>query len=151
MWYWILDLMLKIKLRLESWNWKIQYGCQAAIWIVTLLKINKLLSIATNNTHMEFENGIPKQTWVRLQKTCRLQTDRRTDRWTDGQDDSSIPPLPPPPPPPTPPPPTTTTSLGWGIKTVFLDMELPMIKITQPRDPLSLSWWLIRGFLVLFL
>ena len=38
--------------------------------------------------HMKFEIEIPKQTWVMLRKPCRLQTDRRTD----GQGESSIPP-----------------------------------------------------------
>ena len=82
--YWSLDFIFKAKLKLESGNRKIQYGCQAAILKVTSLKINRLLLIATNNMHMKFEIEIPKQTWVTLRKPCRLQTDEQTDgrtRW----------------------------------------------------------------------
>ena len=59
-----------------------QYGRQAAILKVTSLKINRLLPMATINMHMKFEIEIPKQTWLRLRKPCRLQTDGRTDRRT---------------------------------------------------------------------
>ena len=45
--------------------------------------------MATINMHMKFEIEIPKQTWLMLWKPCRLQTDGRTD----GQGESSIPPL----------------------------------------------------------
>ena len=45
--------------------------------------------MATINMHMKFEIEIPKQTWLMLLKPCRLQTDGRTD----GQGESSIPPL----------------------------------------------------------
>ena len=83
---WSLDLIVKAKLKLESRNWKIQYGCQAAILKVTSLKIKMLLPIATKHMHMKFEIEIPKQTWVTLRKPCRLQTDGRT-RWIQ----SSIP------------------------------------------------------------
>ena len=48
--------------------------------------------MATINMHMKFEIEIPKQTWLMLRKPCRLQTDGRTDRRTDGQGESSIPP-----------------------------------------------------------
>ena len=119
-----LDLKFKAKLKLESGNQKFQYGHQAAILIVTYLKINRLLSIHTSNVLLKFgldiqsqtevkvqkpknprwppgshfesdiaENQyasahghqqhayeIPKQTWVTLQKPCRLQTDRQTDK-----------------------------------------------------------------------
>ena len=53
--------------------------------------------MATINMHMKFKIEIPKQTWLRLRKPCRLQTDGRTDGQTDGQGESSIPPPPPPP------------------------------------------------------
>ena len=96
--YWSLDLIFKAKQKLESGNRKIQDGCQAAILKVTLLKINRLLPVATNNMHMKFLIEIPKQTWVTLRKPCRLQTDRQTDRQTD----KVIPVYPPP------------TSLGGG-------------------------------------
>ena len=71
-----------------------------AILKVTSLKINKLLSMATNNIYMKFEIEIPKQTQFMLWKPCRLQTDGRTD----GQGEFTIPPPPP-------------TSLGGGINT----------------------------------
>ena len=40
-----LELIFKAKLKLESGNQKIQYGCLAAILKLTLLKINRLLHI----------------------------------------------------------------------------------------------------------
>ena len=55
--------------------------------------------MATINMHMKFEIEILKQTWLMLQKPCRLQTDGRTDRRTD-----KVNPVYPPP-----------TSLGGGI------------------------------------
>ena len=48
--------------------------------------------MTTINMHMKFEIEIPKQTWLMLQKPCRLQTDGRTDGRTDGQGETSIPP-----------------------------------------------------------
>ena len=80
---WSLKLIFKAKVKLESGNQKIQYGCQATILKVTSLKINRLLPMATINMHMKFEIEIPKQTWLMLRKPCRLQTDRRTDGQTD--------------------------------------------------------------------
>ena len=79
---WSLDLIFIGRLKLESGNWKIQYGHQAAILKVTSLKINRLLPIPTNNMHMKFGIEIPKKTWVTLRKPCRLQTDGQTDRRT---------------------------------------------------------------------
>ena len=64
--------MFKAKLKLESGNQEIQYGCQAAILKVTLLKINRLLPMTTINMHMKFEIEILKQTWFTLRKPCRL-------------------------------------------------------------------------------
>ena len=81
--YWSLDLIFKAKQKLESGNWKIQDGHQAAILKVTSLKFNRLLSMATNNMHMNFQIEIPQQTWVTIRKPCRLQTDGETDRQTD--------------------------------------------------------------------
>ena len=96
-----LELIFKAKLKLESGNQKIQYGClaailklallkinrllhiyisivlllcQAAILKVTSLKINRLLPMATINMHMKFEIEIPKQTWLTLRKPCHLQS-----------------------------------------------------------------------------
>ena len=42
--YWSLDLIFRAKLKLQSRNWKIQYGHQVAILKVTSLKINRLLA-----------------------------------------------------------------------------------------------------------
>ena len=113
--YWNLDLIFKAKQTLESGNRIIQDGHQAAILKLISLKINKLLPIATNKMHMEFQIEIPKQTWVTLRKPCRLQTDGQTDRQTD----KVIPVYPPP------------TSLGGGIKTetqwVILDWVVSQV------------------------
>ena len=65
---WSLDLMFKDKLKLESGNWKIQYGRQSAIVKVTLLKINRLLSIHTSNLLLKFGLHIQSQTKVRIRK-----------------------------------------------------------------------------------
>ena len=89
---WSLKLIFKAKVKLESGNQKIQYGRQAAILKLTSLRINRLLPMATINMHMKFEIEIPKQTWLMPRKPCRLQTDGRTDRRTDGHGESSIPP-----------------------------------------------------------
>ena len=62
--YWSLDLIFKAKLKLESGNWKIQYGRLVAILKLTYLKINRLWPMATNNMHIKFEIEIPKQTPV---------------------------------------------------------------------------------------
>ena len=69
-----LELIFKAWLKLESGNQKIQYGHQAAILIVTSLKINRLLPMTTINMHMKFEIEIPKQTWLTLWKPCHLQS-----------------------------------------------------------------------------
>ena len=83
-----LELIFKATLKLEYGNKKIQYGHQVAILKVMSLKINRLLSMATINMHIQFEVEIPKETWLMLRKPCRLQT----DGWTDGrQGESSIP------------------------------------------------------------
>ena len=71
MYHWSLDFMFKAKQNLDSVNQK-----KNPIWLagghlkVLALKINGLLSIATNNMYMKFE--IPKQTWVTLQEPCHL-------------------------------------------------------------------------------
>ena len=72
--YWILDLISKAKLKLVSWNQKVQYGHQAAILNVISLKINRLWPMATNNTHMKFGIEVPKQTGVTLEKPCHRQS-----------------------------------------------------------------------------
>ena len=58
---WSLDLMFKSKLKSESGNWKIQYGCQAAILKVTLLKIYRLPSLHTSNLSLKFGLDIQSQ------------------------------------------------------------------------------------------
>ena len=58
------------------------YGGQEAILKVTLLKMNRLLPMATINTHMKFEIEIPKQTWL-MHLVVYRQTDGRMDRRTD--------------------------------------------------------------------
>ena len=60
-----------------------------------------------------FEIEISQQTWLMLRKPCRLQTDGWTDRRTDGQGESSIPP----------------TSLGGGIKMTQLYHLGPVVSL----------------------
>ena len=69
-----LQLIFKAKLKLESGNQKIQYGHQAAILKVTLLKINRLLPMTTINMHLKFKIEIQKQTWLTSRKPCHLQS-----------------------------------------------------------------------------
>ena len=52
----------------ESGNRKIQYGHQAAILKMTLLKINRLLPIYINIVPLKFEVDIQSQTKVRVWK-----------------------------------------------------------------------------------
>ena len=66
--YWSLDLIFRVKLKLHSGNWKIQYGRQAAILKVTLLKIKRRLSIHTGNLLLRFGLDIQCQTEVRIGK-----------------------------------------------------------------------------------
>ena len=75
--YWSLDLKFKDKLKLESGNRKIQYGHQAAILKVTLLKINRLLSIYTSDVPLKFGLHIQSQTKVRVRK-------QKNPRWPPG-------------------------------------------------------------------
>ena len=63
---WSLDLVFKAKLKLQSRNWKIQYGCQAAILKVTHLKINKLLSKHTIHVLLKF--GLDIQSTFKMWK-----------------------------------------------------------------------------------
>ena len=92
-----------------------------AILKVTSLKINKLLSMATNNIYMKFEIEIPKQTQFMLWKPCRLQTDGRTD----GQGEFTI------------PPPSNFVGRGYKYTTngssVYLDcfISLPVSRFTS--------------------
>ena len=75
--YWSLDLKFKAKLKLESENRKIQYGRQAAILKVTLLKINRPLSIYTSDVALKFGLDIESQTKVRVRKP-------KNPRWPPG-------------------------------------------------------------------
>ena len=68
----------KPNLSQESGNHKILYGHQTAILEGTLLKINRLLPMATINMHMNFGIESPEQTWLTLRKPCCLQTDGGT-------------------------------------------------------------------------
>ena len=90
-----LDLTLKAKMKLESGNWKIQFGRPAVILGVTYLKMNRRWPMAPNNMHMKFEIEISKQTWV---TETMSSTDGRTDRPTDNVNQVYPPPPPPPPP-----------------------------------------------------
>ena len=66
--YWSLDWKFIAKLKLESRNRNIQYGHQAAILKVTLVKIHRLLSIPTGNVLLKFGLDIQSQTKVRVQQ-----------------------------------------------------------------------------------
>ena len=68
MWYSSLHLIFKANLKLESGNRQIQYGHQAAILKVTLLKINRLLPIYTSIVPQKFGVDIQSQTNVRVWK-----------------------------------------------------------------------------------
>ena len=61
-----LKLIFKAKLKLESGNQKIQYGCQAAILEITLLKINRLLPIYISIVPLKFKVDIQSLSKVRV-------------------------------------------------------------------------------------
>ena len=63
-----LELIFKAKLKLESGNQKIQYGCLAAILKLTLLKINRLLHIYIGIVRHKFGVDIQSPTKVRVWK-----------------------------------------------------------------------------------
>ena len=67
--------------------------------------------MATMNMHMEFENEILKQTWLMLQKPCRLQTDGQTHRRTDKVN-------------PVYPPPSNFVGRGYNYSSIGLDNGL---------------------------
>ena len=77
--HWRFEFIFKPKRKVESGNPNIQYGYQATIVIMTSLKMNRLLSVATINMNMNFEIEIRKQTWLMPRKPCRLQMDWQTD------------------------------------------------------------------------
>ena len=63
-----LELIFKAKLKLESGNQKIQYGCLAAMLKLKLLKINRLLHIYISIVLLKFGVDIQSQTKVRVWK-----------------------------------------------------------------------------------
>ena len=63
-----LELIFKGKLKLESENQKIQYGCLAAILKLTLLKIIRLLHKYISIVVLKFGVDIQSQTKVRVSK-----------------------------------------------------------------------------------
>ena len=64
----VLELIFKAKLKLESGNQKIQYGCLAAILKLTLLKSNRLLHIYISIVLLKFGVDIQSQTKVTVWK-----------------------------------------------------------------------------------
>ena len=63
-----LELIFKAKLKLESGNQKIQYGCLAAILKLTLLKINRPVHIYISIVLCKFGVDIQNQTKIRVWK-----------------------------------------------------------------------------------
>ena len=82
---WSLKLKFQSKLDLHSGNhatyrvqkWKIQYGRQAAILKMTLLKINRLLPIYISIVPLKFEVDIQSQSKVRVWKPKNPNGKRR--------------------------------------------------------------------------
>ena len=66
--HWSFEFIFKAKLKLESGNQKIQYGCQVAILKLTPLKINRLLPIYISTLPLKFGVDIQSQTKVRVWK-----------------------------------------------------------------------------------
>ena len=65
------DIQSQTKVRVWKPKKK-QYGRQAAILKVTSLQIDRLLPMTTINMHMKSEIEIPRQTWLTLQRACRI-------------------------------------------------------------------------------
>ena len=63
-----LELISKAKLKLESGNQKIQYGCLAAFLKSTLMKINRFLHLYIGIVPLKFGVDIQTQTKVRVWK-----------------------------------------------------------------------------------
>ena len=63
--HWSLEFISKAKLKIESANQKIQYGCQVAILKLTLLKINGLLPIYISTVPLKFGVDIQSHTKVK--------------------------------------------------------------------------------------
>ena len=81
MYYWSLNLIFKLKLK--SRNWKVQYGHQAAILKVTLVKSNRLLSIYTStcNVLLKFALDIQSLTEVKSPETDKSNMAARRPFW----------------------------------------------------------------------
>ena len=76
-----LELIFKAKLKLESGNQKIQYGCLAAILKLTLLKINRLLHIYISIVLLKFGVDNQSQTKVRVWKPKKSNMATRRPFW----------------------------------------------------------------------
>ena len=64
--HWSFEFLFKTKLKLESRNQTIQYGCQVAILELTALNINRLLPIYISTLPLKFGVDIQSQTKVRV-------------------------------------------------------------------------------------
>ena len=79
--YWNLDFIFNAKLKLESGNWKMQYGHQAAILKVTLVKIDRLFSTHTCNLLQKFGLDIQSHTKVKSPETGKSNMAARQPFW----------------------------------------------------------------------
>ena len=71
--YGSLELIYKVKLKLESGNQSIQYACQAAIFKLTSLKIHRLLPIYISIVPLKFGVDIHSQTKVKESGNQNIQ------------------------------------------------------------------------------
>ena len=76
-----LELIFEAKLKLESGNQTIQYGCQAAILKLTSLKINRLLHIYISIVPLKFGVDIQSQTKVKSLETKKSNMATRRPFW----------------------------------------------------------------------
>ena len=74
-----LELIFKAKLKLESGNQKIQYGCLAAILKLTLLKINRLLHKYISIVLLKF--GIDNLSQTKVTVCMETQKSNMATRW----------------------------------------------------------------------
>ena len=79
--HWSFEFIFKAKLKLQSGNQKIQYGCQAAILKLMLLKINRLLLIYISTVPLKFIVHIQSQTKVRVWKPKKSNMAARWPFW----------------------------------------------------------------------
>ena len=75
--HWSFEFIFKAKLKFQSGNQKIQYGCQADILKLTLLKINRLLPIYISTVTLKFRVHIQSQTKIRVRKPKIIQYGRQ--------------------------------------------------------------------------